>query len=37
LGPNEFEEFALPYLKDIAEKVKAKLAEQGREVVPMVS
>ena len=37
LGKDLFDEFALPYLRQIAQKVKAKLAEQGLDVVPMVS
>uniref|UniRef100_A0A667XBR6 Uroporphyrinogen decarboxylase n=1 Tax=Myripristis murdjan TaxID=586833 RepID=A0A667XBR6_9TELE len=35
LGPVEFKEFALPYLRDIARRVKDKLKEAGQDV-PMV-
>lgn len=35
LGPNEFKEFSLPYLRDIACRVKEKLKEAGQDV-PMV-
>lgn len=35
LGPGEFKEFSLPYLRDIARRVKEKLKEAGQDV-PMV-
>lgn len=35
LGPVEFKEFSLPYLRDIARRVKDKLKEAGRDI-PMV-
>lgn len=35
LGPAEFKEFSLPYLRDIARRVKDKLKEAGQDV-PMV-
>lgn len=35
LGPVEFKEFSLPYLRDIARRVKVKLKEAGQDV-PMV-
>uniref|UniRef100_A0A667WUE3 Uroporphyrinogen decarboxylase n=1 Tax=Myripristis murdjan TaxID=586833 RepID=A0A667WUE3_9TELE len=35
LGPVEFKEFALPYLRDIARRVKDKLKEAGQDV-PMI-
>lgn len=35
LGPAEFKEFSLPYLRDIARKVKEKLKESGQDV-PMI-
>lgn len=35
LGPVEFKEFSLPYLRDIARRVKDKLKEAGQDV-PMV-
>lgn len=35
LGPVEFKEFSLPYLRDIARRVKYKLKEAGKDV-PMV-
>ena len=37
LGKDMFDEFALPYLRQIAQNVKAKLADQGLDIVPMVS
>ena len=37
LGEDLFNEFALPYLKQISQKVKEKLASLGLDVVPMVS
>ena len=36
LAPHEFREFALPYLKQIAVRVKQELHGLGLEVVPMV-
>lgn len=36
LGPVEFEAFALPYLRDIARRVKDRLKETGLDNVPMV-
>lgn len=35
LGPLEFKEFSLPYLRDIARRIKDKLKEAGQDV-PMV-
>lgn len=35
LGPFQFKEFSLPYLRDIARRVKDKLKETGQDV-PMV-
>ncbi|KAM6948485.1 uroporphyrinogen decarboxylase [Aplochiton taeniatus] len=35
LGSDEFKEFSLPYLRDIARKVKEKLKESGQDV-PMI-
>lgn len=35
LGPVEFKEFSLPYLRDITHRVKDKLKEAGQDV-PMV-
>lgn len=35
LGPVEFKEFSLPYLRDIARKVKSQLKETGQDV-PMI-
>nr|XP_040027697.1 uroporphyrinogen decarboxylase isoform X1 [Gasterosteus aculeatus aculeatus] len=35
LGPSEFQEFSLPYLRDIARCVKDKLKEAGKDV-PMI-
>lgn len=37
LGPVEFKAFALPYLRDIARRVKDRLKESGLDNVPMVS
>ena len=36
LGPELFNEFALPYLEKIARNVKSKLKEKGLDTVPMV-
>ena len=36
LGPVEFKEFSLPYLRDIARRVKDQLKETGQDI-PMVS
>lgn len=36
LGPQLFSKFALPYIRDIAKRVKAKLQEAGLAPVPMV-
>ncbi|XP_062843733.1 uroporphyrinogen decarboxylase [Trichomycterus rosablanca] len=36
LGPTEFKEFALPYLRDIGRRVKDRLKESGLENVPMI-
>ncbi|MBN3302381.1 DCUP decarboxylase, partial [Amia calva] len=36
LGPAQFNEFALPYLRTIARKVKEKLKEAGLDDVPMI-
>ncbi|VEU22827.1 DEKNAAC103909 [Brettanomyces naardenensis] len=35
LGPDDFDEFALPYLRQIAHEVPLRLAEMGLERVPM--
>lgn len=35
LGPVQFQEFSLPYLRDIARRVKDRLKEAGQDV-PMV-
>lgn len=37
LGPVEFKEFSLPYLRDIARRVKDKIKQSGLDSVPMVS
>lgn len=37
LGPDAFQEFSLPYLKDIAYRTKEKLQECHVEPVPMVN
>ena len=37
LGSEQFMEFSLPYLKQIATRLKAKLKEKGLPVVPVVS
>lgn len=36
LGPVEFGEFSLPYLRDISKRVKERLKDSGLEKVPMV-
>ncbi|KAK1165231.1 uroporphyrinogen decarboxylase-like isoform X1 [Acipenser oxyrinchus oxyrinchus] len=36
LGPVQFNEFALPYLQDIARRVKEKLKKSGLDMVPMI-
>jgi uroporphyrinogen decarboxylase len=36
LGPAQFKQFALPYIRQISTHVKADLAQQGLEAVPMV-
>uniref|UniRef100_A0A8C9TL03 Uroporphyrinogen decarboxylase n=1 Tax=Scleropages formosus TaxID=113540 RepID=A0A8C9TL03_SCLFO len=36
LGPAEFKEFSLPYLRDIARRVKDKLKDSGLDNVPMI-
>ncbi|KAJ8406219.1 hypothetical protein AAFF_G00304500 [Aldrovandia affinis] len=36
LGPVEFKEFCLPYLRDIARRVKDKLKESSQDNVPMI-
>ncbi|XP_051556314.1 uroporphyrinogen decarboxylase isoform X2 [Myxocyprinus asiaticus] len=36
LGPVEFKEFSLPYLRDIARRVKDKIKESGLDNVPMI-
>uniref|UniRef100_A0A673H1D9 Uroporphyrinogen decarboxylase n=1 Tax=Sinocyclocheilus rhinocerous TaxID=307959 RepID=A0A673H1D9_9TELE len=36
LGPVEFEKFSLPYLRDIARRVKDKIKESGLDNVPMI-
>lgn len=37
LGPEQFEDFALPYIRNIARAVKSKLKEEALPLVPMVS
>lgn len=37
LGPEQFQEFALPYIRDIARGVKSKLKAEALPLVPMVS
>jgi len=37
LEPNMFNEFALPYIRQISSRVKEALVQQGLDVVPMVS
>ena len=36
LGPDQFNTFALPYLKDIAYRTREKLTEANLEQVPLV-
>ncbi|KAG7456621.1 hypothetical protein MATL_G00237840 [Megalops atlanticus] len=36
LGPAEFKEFSLPYLRDIARRVKDRLKESSQDNVPMI-
>ncbi|KAM5266547.1 uroporphyrinogen decarboxylase isoform 3-T3 [Hipposideros larvatus] len=36
LGPHLFSKFALPYIRDVAKRVKAKLQEAGLAPVPMI-
>ena len=36
LGPDQFDQFCLPYLSQIAQKLKARLQEKGQPTVPMV-
>uniref|UniRef100_A0A9J8BCS2 Uroporphyrinogen decarboxylase n=1 Tax=Cyprinus carpio carpio TaxID=630221 RepID=A0A9J8BCS2_CYPCA len=36
LGPVEFKEFSLPYLRDIARRVKDQIKESGLDNVPMI-
>uniref|UniRef100_A0A7M4FIS7 Uroporphyrinogen decarboxylase n=1 Tax=Crocodylus porosus TaxID=8502 RepID=A0A7M4FIS7_CROPO len=36
LGPEQFGEFALPYLRDIAQRVKSRLEEAALPAVPMI-
>lgn len=36
LGPDQFREFSLPYLEQIARRLKARLQEKGLTPVPMV-
>ena len=36
LGPDQFDKFCLPYLSQIAQKLKARLQEKGQSTVPMV-
>ncbi|XP_036410463.1 uroporphyrinogen decarboxylase [Megalops cyprinoides] len=36
LGPVEFKEFSLPYLRDIARRVKDRLKESSQDNVPMI-
>lgn len=37
LGPEQFQEFALPYIRDIARDVKSKLKAEALPLVPMVN
>ena len=37
LGPDQFKEFCLSYLEQIARKLKTRLQEKGNPVVPLVS
>lgn len=37
LGPEQFQDFALPYIRDISQAVKSKLKEEALPLVPMVS
>ncbi|XP_009696272.1 PREDICTED: uroporphyrinogen decarboxylase, partial [Cariama cristata] len=36
LGPEQFQDFALPYIRDIAQAVKSKLKEETLPLVPMI-
>jgi len=36
LGPDLFNEFALPYIRQISARVKDELSQRGLDVVPMV-
>ncbi|XP_074076438.1 uroporphyrinogen decarboxylase isoform X2 [Macrotis lagotis] len=36
LGPDLFSKFALPYIRDVAKRVKASLKEMGLEPVPLI-
>jgi len=36
LGPDMFDEFALPYIRQISSRLKDKLSQRGLDVVPMV-
>ncbi|XP_010145183.1 PREDICTED: uroporphyrinogen decarboxylase, partial [Eurypyga helias] len=36
LGPEQFQDFALPYIRDIAQTVKSKLKEEALPLVPMI-
>lgn len=36
LGPEQFQEFALPYIRDIARDVKSKLKAEALSLVPMI-
>ncbi|KFV53087.1 Uroporphyrinogen decarboxylase, partial [Gavia stellata] len=36
LGPEQFQDFALPYIRDIAQAVKSKLKEEALPLVPMI-
>uniref|UniRef100_A0A8D0KQN7 Uroporphyrinogen decarboxylase n=1 Tax=Strix occidentalis caurina TaxID=311401 RepID=A0A8D0KQN7_STROC len=36
LGPEQFQDFALPYVRDIAQAVKSRLKEEALPLVPMI-
>uniref|UniRef100_A0A8B9MZB3 Uroporphyrinogen decarboxylase n=1 Tax=Accipiter nisus TaxID=211598 RepID=A0A8B9MZB3_9AVES len=36
LGPEQFQDFALPYIRDISQAVKSKLKEEALPLVPMI-
>ena len=37
LGPDQFDQFCLPYLNQIARKLKDRLQQKNEQIVPMVS